>query len=1225
MAEDVPTEEDPPAEPLMLGDLPYTRECTEFTNGCQTIEIHIPDIPAEVRMTRFDMVANTNLSMEFRYGPTKDRYRSRPDQMAKDAARDWGGTPLSAINGDFFMYEYDQEDNHAHPFGLTYERLHLHDPGCWGVGGYLGVARMKDGTYRIGGITSYINEKKGVTNIFCNGEKVISAIRVWNQPLKNGEIILPRELNCYPDDDAEANYPRTLVGLGTNLVVFLAVDGRQPGRSLSITSAQAAELLKREGCTDAGQFDGGGSTALWVNDDPENVPEGRYMNEPSGGIRAVANGLAVVMGASRPVTSTDVNFKVGEDFFETFGEALKKVAEGGAADIELLNPMRIQAPRTIDVSCTLRPRSGLDATDVMVSVDPDGSLTVGPGARVCLQDIVFTRPARTKLFVSATGTLAVTGMVDFAAVETEDAAGFELAGLVEPLTVSNGIKVTCASANGRGDSFATYSCSFEDAKRCGRMFVHATDDELACVAHDDGTFVWDRAMDPEKATLSVELPNGAGTNYYKRLNTLFRESAGDVTVTMLKDSSPVDFSEPIRVENRAITFRSETGATIRPAREMRFDVVAGGQLTFDGVTVADYTGECLFNVDGGELTLGAGTTLRNLSCSGGKMQYGVTVVKSGKMVMLPGAAIKYCHADHNQGCGGGVYVLNGVLDLRGGEITGCSAMTAGGGVYAYNGAAPYHAEVVLSGPVKIENNRSNLRESDNLCLALMNGALLSVTGDLSTAKIGINWQRLTLDASKDKPFATLVGVDPGAAGGFAFDGDEEKRWLIPTAEGTGLKWTLYENPPLPPPSFDTKALVVYEGEPAAQYGFKTVYEAFTNLTADATIVLTNYTGETDTDFLFNKEITIAHRVVLKGEDGVEGCTISRLTACPIRIVAGGELIVTNAVISGANVSGGEHPLIRVDGGRLELQAGATVRDAVGYDSRACGGVVVWNGGEFTMWPGSSITNCRNLFVTSKLADNGVGGGLLVENATAYLKGGSITGCSAAMPTAGAGICLANNAVAYVSGPLRVWGNSSTANRPNNIVIERSSRLCLDGAIPASDDAGADILIGIDPGVATDTNFVGYVTWEDASYDELRASAAQIRRSSDENVKAVVVTNGVDDVALLAWSDWLTHAGTYVSSDGTPHRLCLTSKQMLAVPMAFSVAPSVTADGQRVLKLEGGVEGCWYTVYSTTSLDKPFEVEATVQLEQGKTFEYPIVDGAASKFYKVVAEPGIRER
>ena len=78
--------------------------------------------------------------------------------------------------------------------------------------------------------------------------------------------------NGAPTPEAAAKFtevhPRTSFGLTADrkTLVILAVDGRQPGYSEGATRADLAEILLREGCTDAVNMDGGGSTSLVVFD-----------------------------------------------------------------------------------------------------------------------------------------------------------------------------------------------------------------------------------------------------------------------------------------------------------------------------------------------------------------------------------------------------------------------------------------------------------------------------------------------------------------------------------------------------------------------------------------------------------------------------------------------------------------------------------------------------------------------------------------------------------------------------------------------------------------------------------------------------------------------------------------------------------------------------------------------------------------------------------------------
>lgn len=258
--------------------------------GVSFVSVKIPETPCEVRMVKFDFAKNKKLKLEFCLGRNDETSRMTPEEMAKKVAKETRKQPVAALNGDFFLYEEksakaadEKSAKPARPFGLTLSNGKLLEKGCWDFG-YEIVGRRKDGTLGFGRLSS-----KGSGDDFkayMDGVEVTDAIRVWNRPLQNGKVIDGPTHNCYPKDN-QKNYPRSMVGLGTNLVVFLVADARQIGWSLGMPSAHAAELLKREGCTDAGQFDGGGSAAVWLS-------RKNYLNRPSDGkARPVANGLVI--------------------------------------------------------------------------------------------------------------------------------------------------------------------------------------------------------------------------------------------------------------------------------------------------------------------------------------------------------------------------------------------------------------------------------------------------------------------------------------------------------------------------------------------------------------------------------------------------------------------------------------------------------------------------------------------------------------------------------------------------------------------------------------------------------------------------------------------------------------------------------------------------------------------------------------------------------------------
>lgn len=108
--------------------------------------------------------------------------------------------------------------------------------------------------------------------------------------LQDGKILETQGLL----DHLSKREPRTAIGYhadGTK-VVLLVVDGRQPGVSVGVTSKDLAAILLNLGCTEALNFDGGGSSTLYVK-------ELGVVNTPSeGSLRAVKNGLFITTPAT---------------------------------------------------------------------------------------------------------------------------------------------------------------------------------------------------------------------------------------------------------------------------------------------------------------------------------------------------------------------------------------------------------------------------------------------------------------------------------------------------------------------------------------------------------------------------------------------------------------------------------------------------------------------------------------------------------------------------------------------------------------------------------------------------------------------------------------------------------------------------------------------------------------------------------------------------------------
>jgi hypothetical protein len=116
-------------------------------------------------------------------------------------------------------------------------------------------------------------------------------------------------------------HPRSGVGqTADGRIVFVAVDGRQPGYSTGLTNFELALAMMRLGCATASALDGGGSTTMAF--------DGRLLNRPSdpGGERAVAEALTLFYyGVFAPALPSRVLSPNGDGVDETQALAYKLV------------------------------------------------------------------------------------------------------------------------------------------------------------------------------------------------------------------------------------------------------------------------------------------------------------------------------------------------------------------------------------------------------------------------------------------------------------------------------------------------------------------------------------------------------------------------------------------------------------------------------------------------------------------------------------------------------------------------------------------------------------------------------------------------------------------------------------------------------------------------------------------------------------------------------------
>ncbi|MFW6437723.1 MAG: phosphodiester glycosidase family protein [Armatimonadota bacterium] len=111
-------------------------------------------------------------------------------------------------------------------------------------------------------------------------EPVLQAVGGSHVLVRGGEVVR----------EDRVRHPRTAAGYNDREIVLVTVDGRQRGWSVGMTMTELAHLMRRLGCLEAVNLDGGGSTTAWA--------QHLILNRPSDSSqRPVANALLVVWDA----------------------------------------------------------------------------------------------------------------------------------------------------------------------------------------------------------------------------------------------------------------------------------------------------------------------------------------------------------------------------------------------------------------------------------------------------------------------------------------------------------------------------------------------------------------------------------------------------------------------------------------------------------------------------------------------------------------------------------------------------------------------------------------------------------------------------------------------------------------------------------------------------------------------------------------------------------------
>ena len=169
---------------------------------------------------------------------------------------------------------------------------------------------------------------------------VVDAVGGGPLIVQNGQPVF-RALEQFSSSQLSVRNPRTAVGQRADgRIIFMTVDGRQPGYSTGLTNFELAQQMVRLGAVTASSLDAGGSTTMAF--------DGKLLNRPSdpGGERAVADGLFVFYyGVQAPALSVQVLSPNGDGVDEV--EPLSfKVVRPSTVTASLIGPDRIPRQTT---------------------------------------------------------------------------------------------------------------------------------------------------------------------------------------------------------------------------------------------------------------------------------------------------------------------------------------------------------------------------------------------------------------------------------------------------------------------------------------------------------------------------------------------------------------------------------------------------------------------------------------------------------------------------------------------------------------------------------------------------------------------------------------------------------------------------------------------------------------------------------------------------------------
>ena len=742
------------------------------------------------------------------------------------------------------------------------------------------------------------------------------------------------------------------------------------------------------------------------------------------------------------------------------------------------------------------------------------------------------------------------------------------------------------------------------------LIFNALNPRFAGKVGNGGTLIWDQVTIDPSIAIVYATNDTIGITYYMSVDVLFEDYTNGAEVVFLKDCPADMFTNSVVVTN-SVTMRSEadTPVVVTLGKDVGFAVQGeAAELVFTNVVFTRGgigTTNNFVTLDGGSLVLDDGAVIEGLRLGG---TASAVYVNRGSVTMRDGSAITNCvGTSGHKGYGAAVYLAgaNCSMDFQGGTVTGCRAgQSKGAAVYANT-----NAKVDVSGSASAYDNIP----SD---VYYYRASVLTLVGPLS-GNVGINCGG---GNKAGKMFATIgEGVSQDAASlacaHFLNNVNPELSAVVSNSVD-GFVWVRAEQTgPQPVPEADAVARLVL-GDASDTYA--SIDDAL------------KMAGGADARIELLKDTSLTNSLSIKGSVVIDGMsnTLTRVGDFYLS-VTNFTLTLTNIVMNGGMGAG---RILDVRDGSLVLEADTVISSVTGSVKSMVAPVVVW-GGSFIMNSGVEVSDCVNAY-ERKPGDALTAGAILVNDADAEFRGGTITRCRA---SGAGGVYIGNKAHVRISGDTKILSNKLLTGEECNLVVQDKSGLVLTDLLTGR--------VGYTEGVSASTNVFGIVDADfvaSTTASNLVVSARRFRNDKTA-AKGMVATNETE--AILVWSTAVGDSTEFTNSvDGVVYDVVIVAVDedgdesapapepvpeiVECAPFAFAAIEEVSP-GKWKLTLKPGTEHCVYTLKTSDDLETWTTVGSPKTLSSGDIsgaeleFIFEVDDSTGKKFWKVEGANGTK--